>query len=146
MVKNCSFVRFEILMAVRMTMLFWVMTPYRFTSALKMETVCFSETLVSTCQSTRRQNSEEQHCKLYYSPNIIRLVKSRRFRWAGHVARMAEICCAYRFWTKIQKGRGYLEELFVVGTMVLKLILKKQCMRIWTGFICIGIRSNDWLL
>jgi len=25
---------------------------------------------------------------LYYSPNIIRLIKSRRMRWTGHVARM----------------------------------------------------------
>jgi stalled ribosome rescue protein Dom34 len=27
---------------------------------------------------------------LYYLPNIVRLIKSRRMRWAGHVARMEE--------------------------------------------------------
>jgi hypothetical protein len=27
---------------------------------------------------------------LYRSPNIVRVVKSRRLRWAGHVARMEE--------------------------------------------------------
>jgi hypothetical protein len=27
---------------------------------------------------------------LYSSPNIIRIIKSRRMRWAGHVARMGE--------------------------------------------------------
>jgi hypothetical protein len=27
---------------------------------------------------------------LYYLPNIVRVVKSRRMRWAGHVARMGE--------------------------------------------------------
>ena len=27
---------------------------------------------------------------LYHSPNIVRLIKSRRLRWAGHVARMEE--------------------------------------------------------
>ena len=27
---------------------------------------------------------------LYSSPNIVRLIKSRRMRWAGHVARMEE--------------------------------------------------------
>jgi hypothetical protein len=27
---------------------------------------------------------------LYFSPNIIRVIKSRRLRWAGHVARMGE--------------------------------------------------------
>jgi hypothetical protein len=31
------------------------------TSALKMETVCFSETLVSIYESTRRNNPEQQH-------------------------------------------------------------------------------------
>ena len=25
---------------------------------------------------------------LYFSPNIVRVIKSRRMRWAGHVARM----------------------------------------------------------
>jgi len=29
---------------------------------------------------------------LYSSPNIVRVVKSRRMRWAGHVARMRERC------------------------------------------------------
>jgi hypothetical protein len=34
-------------------------------------------------------HKEELHI-LYSSPNIIRLIKSRRMRWAGHVARMGE--------------------------------------------------------
>jgi hypothetical protein len=33
--------------------------------------------------------NEELH-NLYSSPDIIRQVKSRRMRWAGHVARMGE--------------------------------------------------------
>jgi hypothetical protein len=32
---------------------------------------------------------------LYSSPNIIRMIKSRRMRWAGHVARMGETRIAY---------------------------------------------------
>jgi hypothetical protein len=35
----------------------------------------------------RRKHNEELHI-LYSSPNTIRQIKSRRMRWAGHVARM----------------------------------------------------------
>jgi hypothetical protein len=37
----------------------------------------------------RKLHSDELH-NLYSSPDIIRQVKSRRMRWAGHVARMGE--------------------------------------------------------
>jgi hypothetical protein len=33
---------------------------------------------------------------LYFSPNIVRVIKSRRMRWAGHVAGMGEERGAYR--------------------------------------------------
>ena len=37
----------------------------------------------------RRLNKEELN-DLYSSPNIVRVIKSRRMRWSGHVARMGE--------------------------------------------------------
>jgi hypothetical protein len=37
----------------------------------------------------RKQLNDELH-NLYSSPNIIRMIKSRRMRWAGHVAQMRE--------------------------------------------------------
>ena len=37
----------------------------------------------------RRLHNEELH-SLYRSPNIIRMIKPRRLRWAGHVARMEQ--------------------------------------------------------
>jgi hypothetical protein len=37
----------------------------------------------------RKLHNEELH-NLYSSPNIIRMIKSWRMRWAGHVARMGE--------------------------------------------------------
>jgi transcription termination factor 2 len=40
-------------------------------------------------------HNEELH-NLYSSPNIIRMIKSRRMRWAGHVARMGETRNVYR--------------------------------------------------
>ena len=43
----------------------------------------------------RRLHNEELN-DLYSSPNIVRVIKSRRIRWAGHVARMGEEKRAYR--------------------------------------------------
>jgi len=37
----------------------------------------------------RKLHNEELN-DLYFSPNIVRVIKSRRMRWAGHVARMGE--------------------------------------------------------
>jgi hypothetical protein len=37
----------------------------------------------------RKLHNGELH-NLYSSPNIIRMIKSMRMRWAGHVARMGE--------------------------------------------------------
>jgi len=37
----------------------------------------------------RRLHNEELN-DLYFSPNIVRVIKSRRMRWAGHVAHMGE--------------------------------------------------------
>jgi hypothetical protein len=43
----------------------------------------------------RRLHNKELYA-VYSSPNIIRVIKSRRPRWAGHVARMGEGRGAYR--------------------------------------------------
>jgi hypothetical protein len=45
--------------------------------------------------SWRKLHNDELH-NLYSSPNIVRVIKSRRMRWAGHVARMGEGRGAYR--------------------------------------------------
>jgi hypothetical protein len=42
----------------------------------------------------RKLHNEELH-NSYSSPNIIRIMKSRRMRWTGHVARMGEEECIY---------------------------------------------------
>ena len=43
----------------------------------------------------RRLHNEDLN-DLYCSPNIVRVIKSRRMRWAGHVARMGEERGVYR--------------------------------------------------
>ena len=44
----------------------------------------------------RRRLHNEEPNDLYSSPNIVRGIKSRRMRWAGHVARMGEERGVYR--------------------------------------------------
>jgi hypothetical protein len=46
---------------------------------------------------------------LYSSPNIIRIIKSRRIRWAGHVARMGEKRKVYRLLVGKPEGKRPLE-------------------------------------
>jgi hypothetical protein len=45
--------------------------------------------------SCRKLHNDELH-SLYSSPNIVRVIKSRRMRWTGHVARMEEGRCVCR--------------------------------------------------
>jgi hypothetical protein len=49
-------------------------------------------------------HNEELH-NLYSSPDIIRQVKSRRMRWAGHVARMGEERKVYKVLVGKSEGR-----------------------------------------
>ena len=45
----------------------------------------------------RKPHNEELN-DLYCTPNIVRVIKSRRMRWAGHVACMGERRGVYRVW------------------------------------------------
>jgi hypothetical protein len=52
-------------------------------------------------------NNEELH-GLYSSPNIVRVIKARRMRWAGHMARMGEAWGAYNILVGRPEGRRQL--------------------------------------
>jgi hypothetical protein len=52
----------------------------------------------------RRLHNEELH-GLYSSPSIVRVIKARRMRWAGHVARMGEVRGVYNILIVRPKGR-----------------------------------------
>jgi hypothetical protein len=58
----------------------------------------------------RKLHSGELH-NLYWSPDIIRQMKSRRMRWAGHVACMGEGRNVYRVLVGKPKGKRPLERL-----------------------------------
>jgi hypothetical protein len=54
----------------------------------------------------RKLHNEELH-DLYSSPSIIRIIRSRRMRWAAHVARMGEKRNAYRLLVGKPEGRNH---------------------------------------
>jgi hypothetical protein len=56
----------------------------------------------------RKLHSGELHI-LYSSPDIIRQIKSRRMRWAGHVARMGEGRNMYRILGRKPEGKSPLD-------------------------------------
>jgi len=60
----------------------------------------------------KRRNLHNDLNNLYFSPNIVRVIKSRRMKWAGHVARIGEGRGVYRvlvgriFWPKKNEVTG----------------------------------------
>jgi len=60
--------------------------------------------------SWRKLNNEEL-LSLYSSPNIFRMIKSRRMRWTGHVPHMGEVRSAYKILVGNPEGRRPLERL-----------------------------------
>jgi hypothetical protein len=57
-----------------------------------------------------RLYNEELH-NLYVLPNFIRVIKSRRMRWEGHVAHMGEMRNAYKILIGKPEGRRPLRRI-----------------------------------
>ena len=70
---------------------------------------------------------------LYSSPNIVRVIKSRRMRWAGHVACMGEERGLYRVLVGKPEGRNQWGDLGVDGWIILGWISRRWDVGIWTG-------------
>jgi hypothetical protein len=57
-------------------------------------------------EESRKLPNEELN-DLYCSPNIVWMIKSRRMRWAGHIARVGRREAYTGFWLGDLKGRGH---------------------------------------
>jgi hypothetical protein len=75
----------------------------------------------------KKLHSEELR-NLYSSPNIIRMIKSRRMRWAGHVAQKGETRNAYRILVGKREGKRPLG----------------RRRRRWADNIKIDLRQIEW--
>ena len=79
----------------------------------------------------RKLHNEELN-DLYCSPNIVRVIKSRRLRWARNVARRkGEVCT--RFWWGNLRERDHWGDQDVDGRIILRWIFRK-----WEGVVGTG--------
>jgi hypothetical protein len=73
------------------------------------------------------------------SPGIVRVIRGRRIRWAGHVARMGEVRGTYNILVWSPDGRRPLERPIVDGTITLRWILGKEFSGMWIVDIWLGL-------
>ena len=80
----------------------------------------------------RRLHNEELN-DLYSSANIVRVIKSRRMRLAGHVVHMGEERGVYRVLVGKPEGRNHWGDLGVYGRIILERISRRWDVCVWTG-------------
>jgi hypothetical protein len=88
-----------------------------------------------------RLHNEELN-DMYSSPIIVRVIKSRRMRRAGHAARMAESRGLFRVSVGKPEGKSHLEDPGVDGRIILRLVFSKWDVRAWTGSIWLRIGTG----
>jgi hypothetical protein len=83
---------------------------------------------------------------LYSSPSIIRIIRSRRMRRAGHVApRMGRRGTRIDYWWERQRERDHKEDQDVGGRIILGWILERWDGVMWTGLVWLRIGTGGEL-
>jgi hypothetical protein len=90
----------------------------------------------------RRLHNEELYV-LYSSPNISRVIKSRRMKWAGHVARMGDSRVAYRVLMWRPEGKKTLARPRRRWEENSKINLQEVGWGTWTGLIWLRVGTGD---
>jgi hypothetical protein len=88
-----------------------------------------------------RLHNEELH-DLYSSPTIVRVIKSKRMRWAGQVARIGREAVCTGFWWENRRERDHFVDLSVDGMIILRRIFRKWDVGVWTGVSWLRIETG----
>jgi len=80
-----------------------------------------------------RKLHNEELSDLHASPNIVRVIKSRTVRWAGHVARMGERRGIYRVLVGKPEEKRPLGRSRHRWRIILRWIFRKSDVGVWTG-------------
>ena len=89
----------------------------------------------------RKLHNEELN-DLYSSPKIVRVMKSRRMRWEGHVARMGERRGVYRVFVWKREGKRQLGRPRRRWEDNIKMSLRKWYVGVWTGWSWLRIGTG----
>jgi hypothetical protein len=90
-------------------------------------------------------DTNEELNDLYSSLNIIRVIKSRKIRWADHIARMGKREVHTGFWWGNLREGDHLGDPGVDGRIILKWIFKTRD-GAWTGLSWLRIGRGGGLL
>jgi hypothetical protein len=82
-----------------------------------------------------RKLYNEELNDLYSSPNIVRVINSKRIRWVGHVAPMSRGEVYTGFWLENLREIDHLDYPGLDGRIILKWIFSKWDVGVWTGSI-----------
>jgi hypothetical protein len=89
----------------------------------------------------RKLHNEELH-EVYSSPTTVRMIKSRKMRWAGHVARMREGRGMYRILVGKPEGKRPLGKQGVDERIILRWIFRKWDVGVWAGLSWLRIERG----
>jgi hypothetical protein len=89
-----------------------------------------------------RKRHNEELKDLYVSPDIVRVIKSRRMRLAGHVACMGTVEVYTGFWWENMRATDHFEDPCVGGRIILRWIFRKWNLGVSAGSIWLRMETG----